>query len=161
MQEYAVLIQKEAQTGGVSAAVKETTADFGVWCQELPFDVCMEVKEPTVRNWSDEDGEESYTDGGLFLSAYDMTVKWLVKGDAGTCREKVRTFLSYLSGRDGSGVKMTIYSAWTGCGRQHIRLKKVDDNVKLDRCGNFEVVSFETVLRVEDPVTEVTLEYVR
>jgi len=157
MQYYKVLIQKEGEGGNEDGAVKDTVADFGVWCESMPFDVGMEAKEPTVRDWKDEDGEDSYTGGGLFVAAYDMTVKWLVKGEAGTCREKVKAFIGYLNGRDGSGVKMKIYSEWTGVGRQHVRLKKVGDGAKLDRCGDEEVVEFETVMRVEDPVTEVRL----
>ena len=157
MHYYKVLIQKETGDGEKEAAVRDTVADFGVWCEELPFDVGMEAKEPTVRDWKDEDGEDSYTGGGLKMAAYDMTAKWLVKGEAGTCREKVRKFLEYLSGRDGSGVKMKMYSEWTGAGRQHVRMKKAGDGAKLDRCGEEEVVEFETVMRVEDPVTEVRL----
>lgn len=154
---YKVLIQKETAEGEKDAAVKDTVADFGVWCSELPLDVGLEVKEPVTRDWRDEDGEDAYTDGGLYVAAYDMTVKWLAKGAAGTVRDMVRAFIDYLSGRDGSGVKMRIYSEWSGMGRQHVRLKKVDSSAKLDRCGDFEVVSFDTTLRVEDPVTQTVL----
>lgn len=157
MQYYKVLIQKEAHDGEKDAAVKDTVADFDVWCEDLPFGVGMEAKEPTVRDWKDEDGEDSYTGTGLYMAAYDMNVKWLVKGPSGTCRDKVKAFLGYLSGRDGSGTKMKIYSEWTGVGRQHVRFKKAGDSAKLDRCGEEEVVSFETTLRIEDPTTEVEL----
>ena len=157
MHYYKILIQKESDAGEQEAAVNDTVADFGVWCQEMPFDVGMDVKEPTVRDWKDEDGEDSYTGGGLFVSAYDMSVKWVAKGAPGTVREKVRAFVAYLSGRDGSGVKMKLYSEWSGAGRRHVRLKKVGDSAKIDRCGDIEVVSFDTTLRVEDPVTEIAL----
>lgn len=151
MHYYKVLIKKEAD----GAAVKDTVADFGVWCAEMPFDMGLTVKEPTVRNWKDEDGEDSYTGGGLKAEAYDMTVKWAAKGEAFAVKDKVRAFVDFLSGRDGSGCKMQVYCDWTGTGRQHVRLKSVADSAKLDRCGNMEVVTFETVLRVEDPVTNV------
>ena len=157
MKYYKVLMQKEGLKGVNEGEVKDTVRDFGVWCQSVPFDVGMEVKEPVTRDWKDEDGEDSYAGGGLFVAAYDMTVKWVVKGEKGSCKEKVKTFLKYLSGRDGSGVKMKIWSEWTGIGRQHVRLKKVSEGATLDRCGEEEGVAFETVMRVEDPVTEVKL----
>lgn len=147
-----VLIRKEKD----GAAVKDTVADFGVWCAEMPLDIGMTVKEPTVRDWKDEDGEEAYTDGGLMLGAYDLTAKWAAKGPHDSVRASVRRFLDYLGGRDGSGVKMEVYCEWTGTGRRHVRLKSVG-SAKLDRSGGEDVVTWETVLRVEDPVTEVAL----
>lgn len=152
-----VLIQKEGGSDADTATVKDTVADFGVWCQDMPFNVGMEVKEPTVRDWKDEDGEDAYVGGGLRFSAYDMTVKWIAKGLKGSVRGRISTFLRYLSGQDGSGVKMKLWCEWTGIGRQHVRLKKVEDNATLDRCGDDEIVTFSTVFRVEDPVTDIQL----
>ena len=148
-----ILVKKE--TAG--STVYDIASAFDVWCQELPFAVGYEVKEPVVRDWRDEDGEDSYTEDGLFVQAYDMVVKWVAKGPSGSVKAKIARFLSYLSGRDGSGVKLSMYSAWTGVGRQHMRLKKVSDTAQLDRCGDFEVVTIETTFRVEDPVTDITL----
>ena len=65
MQHYNVFIQKE-QTGAV---VKETIADFGVWCASIPFDIGMEVKEPVVRDWKDENGEDAYLGDSLKFAA--------------------------------------------------------------------------------------------
>lgn len=153
MQHYNVFIQKE-QTG---AAVKETVADFDVWCASIPFDIGMEVKEPVVKDWKDEDGEDSYLGDSLKFAAYDMTVKWCCKGDKFSANAVIKKFLSYLSGRDGSGMKMKMYCDWTNIGRRHIRLKKVSDDASLHRDDEGDVVTFSTVLRVEDPVTEITL----
>lgn len=153
MQHYNVFIQKE-QTG---AAVKETVADFDVWCASIPFDIGMEAKEPVVKDWKDEDGEDSYLGDSLKFAAYDMTVKWCCKGDKFSANAVIKKFLNYLSGRDGSGMKMKMYCDWTNVGRRHIRLKKVSDDASLHRDDEGDVVTFSTVLRVEDPVTEITL----
>ena len=153
MQHYNVFIQKE-QTGAV---VKETIADFGVWCASIPFDIGMVVKEPVVKDWKDEDGEDSYLGDSRKFTAYDMTVKWCCKGDKFSANAAIKKFLNYLSGRDGSGMKMKMYCDWTNVGRRHIRLKKVSDDANLHRDDEGDVVTFSTVLRVEDPVTEVTL----
>lgn len=153
MQHYNVFIQKE-QTG---ATVKETVADFDVWCASIPFDIGMEVKEPVVRDWKDENGEDAYLGDSLKFAAYDMTVKWCCKGDKFSANAVIRNFLDYLSGRDGSGMKMKMYCDWTNIGRRHIRLKKVSDDASLHRDDEGDVVTFSTVLRVEDPVTEITL----
>ena len=153
MQHYNVFIQKE-QTGAV---VKETVADFDVWCASIPFDIGMEVKEPVVRDWKDENGEDAYLGDSLKFAAYDRTVKWCCKGDKFSANAVIRKFLNYLSGRGGSGMKMKMYCDWTKVGRRHIRLKKVSDDADLHRDDEGDVVTFSTVLRVEDPVTEVTL----
>lgn len=117
----------------------------------------MEVKEPVVKDWKDEDGEDSYLGDSLKFAAYDMTVKWCCKGDKFSANAVIKKFLNYLSGRDGSGMKMKMYCDWTKVGRRHIRLKKVSDDADLHRDDEGDVVTFSTVLRVEDPVTEVTL----
>ena len=153
MQHYNVFIQKE-QTGAV---VKETVADFDVWCASIPFDIGMEVKEPVVRDWKDENGEDAYLGDSLKFAAYDMTVKWCCKGDKFSANAVIKKFLIYVSGRDGSGMIMKMYCDWTKVGRRHIRLKKVSDDADLHRDDEGDVVTFSTVLRVEDPVTEVTL----
>lgn len=154
---YKVLIQKEGGSDADTATIKDTVADFGVWCQEMPFNVNMEVKEPTVRDWKDEDGEDAYVADRSYFSAYDMTVKWIIKGSRTSVRKRLSAFLDYLSGQDGSGVKMKIWCEWTGIGRQHVRLKKIDDDAHLDRCGDDYIVTFSTVFRVEDPVTDIQL----
>lgn len=153
MEYYKVFIQKEEK----DAVVMETVADFDIWCADIPFDIGMNVKEPAVRDWQDEDGEDSYTGGGLMMSAYDMTVKWCCKGKKFSANDKIRKFINYLNGRDGSGVKMKMYCDWTRTGRQHIRLKNVGRTAGLYRRDDGDVVTFETVLRVEDPITEIEL----
>lgn len=153
MNYYKVLIQKEKE----DAVVKDTVSDFDIWCAEIPFNIGMDVKEPTVRDWKDEDGEDSYTDGGLRFSAYDMKVKWCVKGDKFSSNAKIRAFLNFLSGKDGSGEKMKIYCEWTQIGRQNVRLKKIEDDAELYREEDGDVVVWSTTLRVEDPITEINL----
>ena len=91
MQHYNVFIQKE-QPGAV---VKETIADFGVWCASIPFDIGMEVKEPVVKDWKDEDGEDSYLGDSLKFAAYDMAVKWCCKGDKFSANAVIKKFLNY------------------------------------------------------------------
>lgn len=153
MQYYTVLIQKEQE----GAIVNDIVADFDIWCSNIPFDIGMDVKEPVVRDWQDEDGEDAYLGKSLRFSAYDMTVKWCCKGDKFSANAKIDKFLKYLSGRDGSGLKMRIYCDWTQKGRRHVRLKSVSREAELHRDETGDVVVFSTVLRVEDPVTEITL----
>ena len=153
MNYYKVLIKKERD----GAVAKDTVAAFDVWCADIPFNINMEVKEPTIRDWKDEDGEDSYTDGGMKFSAYDMKVKWCVKGGKFSSNVKIRTFMDFLSGKDGSGEKMKMYCELTQIGRQHIRLKKIEDDAILYRREDGDIVVWSTTLRVEDPVTEITL----
>ena len=128
-----------------------------MWCASMPFGIGTEVKEPVGRERKEEEGEDSYLGDSHKFAAYDMTVKWCCKGDKFSANAVIKKFLNYLSGRDGSGMKMKMYCDWTKVGRRHIRLKKVSDDAELHRDDEGDVVTFSTVLRVEDPVTEVTL----
>lgn len=138
------------------AAVKETVADFDIYCADIPFKLFVEAKDPSKRDWMDEHGDDEYIpDSGLKLKAYSMDVKFCCKGDKYSSNEKIKRFVSYLTGLDGSGAEMKMYCTWTKIGRKSIRFDKLNDKAELVRDDDGDILVFTITFKVNDPVTDV------
>lgn len=145
--------------------VKESVAEWGVFCKTIPFVIAGKVKDPAKRSWNDEHGDDEYIPSdGLYLEGYTMTVEFGCKvlsgRDATTygksvsdVRTAVSNFLSYLR---TSGM-MKMYSSYTGIGRQEVRLESIKDNAKWKKEGGEQWLTFEVSFKVNDPVTDITL----
>ena len=151
--EYTLLMQKMKQ----GSPVKDSLRDFGIVCTSIPFIPCEETKELPTRDWPGENGEDTYIPEKLPVSAYDMEVELCYKGGLGTCYTKIRSFLDYLKGNDGSGAALKIYSPFTGIGRQNVYFKSMGD-IEFGKSNIDEVLTFSLVFRVTDPVTDISLQ---
>lgn len=150
MQYYKIYIQPEA----VGAAVKETIADFGMYCMEFPFKIFSGVKAPTSRSWYDEEGDDEYIpDDGLRMEAYEIAVKFGYKGESGSAPKAVRDFLTFL--RTAGLMKM--YCEYGDIGRRNVRLKTVSDDAELIHDASGDLVVFKVTFKVNDPVSDVVL----
>ncbi len=150
MQYYKIYIQSEAD----GAAVKETIADYGMYCMDFPFKLLDNMKSPTSRSWYDEDGDDEYIpDGGLKAEAYKTTVKFGYKGEKGTAPKVAREFLSYLR----TAGLMKIYCEYGDIGRKGVRLSEVGDDAELIQGADGDLLVFKVTFKVNDPVTDVTL----
>ena len=69
--DYTLLFQK-SKTG---SSVKDSLADFGMVCTDVPFMPCGETKELPKRDWIDEDGEDTYIPDSIPLSAFDWEIE--------------------------------------------------------------------------------------
>lgn len=148
-----VYIQKMKE----GAAVKETVADFDIYCAEIPFRLFVEAKDPSKRDWMDEHGDDEYIpDSGLKLKAYTMDVKFCCKGDKFSSNAKIQKFVEYLTGMDGSGAVMMMYCTWTKIGRRGIRFDKLNDKAELVRDGDGDTLAFTITFKVNDPVSNIT-----
>lgn len=135
--------------------VCESVATWGIYCKKIPFMIFNKVKDPAKRSWNDEDGDDEYIPkDGLKLEAYTMKVEFGCKksGSIADVRNKVGTFLNHLK----LG-QFKLYSSYTRIGRQNVRLDGVSDNAKWKSDDNNEYLIFEVTLKVNDPVTDVTL----
>lgn len=159
------LLQRMGLDNGSPYPICESVSTWGVFCKSIPFKIMEKTKEPAKRSWNDEHGDDEYIpSGGLMLEAYTMKVEFgckLLSGrDASTfeiavsdVRQKVGTFLSYLR----TAGMMKLYSTYTRIGRQNVRLESVSDDAKWKSEGGEEWLVFSVVLKVNDPVTDVTL----
>lgn len=152
MQYEKVYIQKTRE----GSAVRETIADFDIYCADMPFRLFVEAKEPSKRDWADEHGDDEYIpEDGLKMKAYTMDVKFCCKGDKYSSNEKIRKFISYLTGMDGTGAELKMYCTWTKIGRKGIRFDKLNDKAELVRDGDGDILVFTITFKVNDPTTDV------
>nr|DAX76195.1 MAG TPA: hypothetical protein [Caudoviricetes sp.] len=142
---------------GAGSPVKETIADFDIYCADMPFKLFVEAKAPSKRDWFDEHGDDEYIpNGGLKLKAYTMDVRFCCKGDKYSSNEKIKKFINYLTGLDGSGAEMKMYCTWTKIGRKGIRFDKLNDKAELLRDEDGDTLVFTITFKVNDPITDIT-----
>lgn len=142
---------------GTGSLVKETIADFDIYCADIPFKLFVEAKAPSKRDWFDEHGDDEYIPNGeLKLKAYTMDVRFCCKGDKYSSNEKIKKFINYLTGLDGSGAEMKMYCTWTKIGRKGIRFDKLNDKAELLRDEDGDTLVFTITFKVNDPITDIT-----
>lgn len=150
MQYYKIFLQSE-QDG---SAVIETIEDFGFYCMDIPFTVIQKAKEPAVRSWKDEDGDDEYIPHtGLYAESYEMAIKFGFKGDKFAATQALGLFLAYLR---GSGM-MKMYCDYTLIGRQHVRFVSIADDATLVRDESGDLLVVKITFKVNDPTTDITL----
>lgn len=150
--DYTLLFQK-SKTG---SSVKDSLADFGMVCTDVPFMPCGETKELPKRDWIDEDGEDTYIPDSIPLSAFDWEIEMGFKGELASAQGALKKFTEYLTGKDGSGAELKVYSKYTGIGRQGIYFMGMSDFV-FSKTNIDEVVTFKVNFRVTDPSSNVVL----
>lgn len=146
--------------------VYESVSDFGIWCKDIPFKIFEKVKNPAVRTWNDEHGDDEYIpSGGLWLESYEMDVEFGCKKMTGPIdgastryisdvRVAVGNFLNWLR-RNG---EINLYSSWTRIGRQKVRLVSVDNDAHWEPdSSDAEFLVFKVRFKVNDPNTDIVL----
>lgn len=129
--------------------VKDSFSDFGFAVSEIPWPD-EEAKAVATRDWPDEDGEDAYIPPtGLVLKAYDLTVEFVYKGEAGTAYSAYKALRGYLI----SG-ELKIYDPYWKRGCKGVWVKKLG-NLEPFRTNADEGVSAKVTFRVGDPKTEV------
>jgi len=149
-----------------SYPIYESVLQWGIWCKDIPFKMAEKAKEPAKHVWLDEHGDDEFIpSGGLFMEAYTMDVEFGCKKMSGVrdgstvmptvtdVRTNVKNFIQYLR---TSGM-MKMYSTYTGIGRQDVRLDSIDDNSKWVNENGEMFLVFKVRLKVNDPITDVTL----
>lgn len=137
---------------------KETGSDFGFYGMEIPFKMQYSVKDPEKNDWADEDGDDEYIpDGGLKMQAFEIEIKLGYKGDKKTANDRLQNLLNYLTGRDGTGSTMKLYSTYTGIGYNDVRFKSISDDAELVRDDDGDILIIKVTLKVNDPITRVVL----
>ncbi len=148
--DYTILFQKE-KTG---SSLKDLVNDFDMVCLSFPLQLNLEAKDVVSDDWPEEDGEDWFEPDVLPLKAYDINVEIGYSGDNwGT---KIESFLNYLTGQDGSGVKIKMYDVHTGIGRKGVRFKSYEPNLS---GYDGKLMTFTLRFRVTDPRAKVTPQY--
>jgi hypothetical protein len=145
-EDYSIIFQKEKP----GSPRKDLVSDFGMVCISFPFQSGFETKEVTTEDWIEEDGEDSFEPDILPLKAYDLEAEIGYQGS--NFKAKLKSFLDYLIGLDGNGVKLKVYNPHSKIGRKGLRFIKYEPVF-----SSSDVFTFKVTFRVTDPRTEISL----
>lgn len=146
---YSILMQKVKE----SSSLKDSLTDFGMVCMGISLPD-MEIKDLPSRNWSDENGEDTYIPPTLPLKPYNITIRIAYKGKPNTAWDKMDFLLDYLTGKDGSGVETKLFVPHDGIGRA-CRLFKIGKPT-LTKGNLDDIMEFELTMKVDNPLSRVT-----
>lgn len=149
---YSLLMQKETP----NAEVKDLLYDFGMVCTDVPYIMIPSIKELPYNDWADEHGDDVYIPDSLKIKSYDWEIGICYKGDMNTANTALELLLNYLTGLDGSGVKIKIYNPHIAIGRQGCYFTGTS-NYSLSRTRYGDIAEFKIRFKVTDPVTKISL----
>lgn len=147
---YKPFLIKKLKEGSI---VKDS-AEWGILVQSFPFKLRPEMKEPSKRDWKDQNGDDELIPDTPVFKSYTMDVDFLFRGDCGAGNAKIGEFIDYLT----TGGEFSIYDSYTGIGRTHIRYSSMKESAFRRREGDKDAISFSITFKVNDPVTQITLD---
>ena len=126
---------------------------FGVKVKHIPFKIFPDLKDLHSVSFHDEDGDDEFIPEVPRFKAYEMECEFFYKGLHGTANSEIKRFLTYLA-MDGA---FSIYDTYTGIGRTNVRYVSYSEDVLYRRDGEDDAVVFKVTLKVNDPITDITL----
>ena len=150
---YSILFKKTKE----GSSVIDTLDKWGIVCKEFPFKLYGEAKDLYSNSWLDQDGDEQYVPDQIRIKAYEIDVEFAYKGAYKSGNSVIKSFLDYLTGRDGSGANLLVYDTYTGIGRKDVHYLDIDNDLFYRMKGNEEVITFFVKFRVNNPTEDITL----
>ncbi|MEG1685694.1 MAG: hypothetical protein RR319_07110 [Bacteroides sp.] len=141
------LIQKLKQ-----GSIVRDSMEWGIAVKSFPFKLCSEMKEPSKRDWKDENGDDEFLPDSPVFKSYTIDVEFTYIGAKETGRKNVGDFVNYII----NGGMFSIYDTYTGIGRTNVRYSSFkDDNIRLRE--DKDKVEFAIEFKVNDPITQIIL----
>ena len=156
MRYFKFYTQKEgADTSGNAYPVKESGKDFHVYLKECKFYGGIELKDVPKRDWHDSNGDDEFISTNPTYKSKNIDAKFAYKGKLFSANKAINAFMEYLA----SCGSMKIYDEYNQIGRKKTRFVCVSDDATLYRKmdGADEALVFTVRLKINDPVTKVTL----
>lgn len=129
---------------------------FGFATGEFSFPYKANPKDFAARNVPGEDGERVYFPDRTYMDAYDISIQFKYVGALSAYYTAYRNFMEFMTGLDGQGTNLIIYSPWHRIGRKDVYVKGIDEPV-FKRVGEECHISVKFTLRVTNPVEDVVL----
>lgn len=146
---YKPFLVKKLKDGSV---VRDST-EWNIMVKSFPFKVYPDMKDVPKRDWVDENGDDEFTPDEPFFKAYEMECEFLFKGSHGTANTQIHSFIDYLS-KNGTNA---IYDSYTKIGKTKVRYVSYNPEIFHRREDKDDLVVFKLTLKVNDPVTNITL----
>jgi len=142
-----------------NAVVKDSAA-WNIYASSMPFNLSPKAKELPKRSRPDRNGDDEYVPDAMFYEAYEMDVVFVycipttkATGTTGISNTDIKGFLDYIK----TGGMFKIYDTYTQIGRTNVRYVDFKPKMFFRREGINDVVEFTVTLKVNDPVTDITL----
>ena len=136
--------------------VKSSLTDFHMATGEVAWPAAVTVKDLGEVDCPGESGVRVHFPDVLPLDAEDMEVEFKCRAEDCRLYTLFKAFRDYLTGMDGEGTELQIYSPHCGIGRQKVHVKSMGDvEFRKDNVG--EYASLTVVFRLTDPVTDIVL----
>lgn len=149
-------IQRSSDAAAVNI---QTTYGVTVLVHEYPSK--RKVKQPYKNDWKDQHGDDEYTDY-LFYEPIELTLKcaiFTLKSDSSASRTELKTRIRSFQNAIAQG-EFKIYDDWTKFGFQKVRVSEfraISEGNFSNWNGRCRLV-FEVVLKVNDPITDMTMQ---
>lgn len=136
--------------------VKDTLRDFGFATGDFPWPSDVEVKDPGTVECEGEHGQRVFFPDMPSFKAYDLEIEFKRRPSAEPYAEAYAKFRDFLTGLDGRGTELAIYSPYHGVGRGKIWTQSISP-LKYGRDSEGEYANVKVKFMVTDPVTDVTI----
>lgn len=127
--------------------------EWNIWIKSVPFKVFPDMKDIPSRDWVDESGIDEFLPNTPFYKAYEIDCQFVYIGAYESANTQIKSFLKYLA----EGGFFKFYDTYTKIGRTNIRYVSNDEDIFYRREGNDDIVQFKVTLKVNDPITDITL----
>ena len=127
--------------------------EWNIWIKSVPFKVFPDMKDIPSRDWVDESGIDEFLLNTPFYKAYEIDCQFVYIGAYESANTQIKSFLKYLA----EGGFFKFYDTYTKIGRTNIRYVSNDEDIFYRREGNDDIVQFKVTLKVNDPITDITL----
>lgn len=123
--------------------------------ESLYIPVATKAKNITSQSWFDENGDDEYIPQDLCYSPVETTLSFAFKGTINDANAQIRSFIDYLQ----TGF-FQFYDEYYKIGRQKARVLDFSDKAQFrydDKTSETGVATFEIKIKINDPVTNITL----
>ena len=145
---------------------RETYETWNIVCSKSVYRHFGDPKEVSSRNWFDEHGEDVYIPANVKLKKFDLEVSFLCNGEYPTLKDKVKSFLLFLMGKNwrneqgnlvaSTGSRLVLYDGDNSIGWKDVRFKSFATDAFLKDNSDVEsVLEFKIIFEVNDPYTTV------
>lgn len=123
---------------------------------EISFPAVIEVKDYAAKECPGEDGERVFFPDRAYYKPYDLDIEFKYVWKSNSAKSIFLAFCDIITGKDGKGTELSIYSPWYRIGRQKVYVKAIKThNYRSDDKESF--FRFTVTFRITDPITDIVL----
>lgn len=132
--------------------IHDTYQKWDIVCKSFPYDIMGESKDIPTTDWPDEDGVEFYIPSNMQLPLKSQTVSIEFVCCSNNARNNVRSFIRFVTGRDGSGSLIGIYDTYTGLSGINVVYKKFSNDIYKKVKNDKDIITFKVEFTFTEPM---------